>query len=82
MFFHDNGQKKVAFVAGKKVGNAVARNKAKRHLRAHFIKYSSRLKDGTYILVAKAKVLSSNYATTENNFNGALKKLNAFQSLT
>jgi hypothetical protein len=32
--------------------------------------------------VAKAKILSSNYATTENNFNGALKKLNAFQSLT
>jgi len=58
-------------VASKKVGKAVFRNRAKRLLRAHFISYSSSLKGGKYIFVAKSPILDSNY----NKVNKSLKKI-------
>ena len=81
MIFHNPKVKnKVAFVAGKKVGNAVFRNRAKRILRAHFIEYSSQINNGTYIFVAKPKLLQSSYITRDKSIYSALKKLNALQT--
>ena len=44
---------KLAFVASKKIGNAVLRAKAKRRLRACILDYEDRLNEGSYIFVAK-----------------------------
>jgi len=79
IFYNPKGENRVAFVAGKKVGNAVARNKAKRILRAHFVELSSQLNNGTYLFVAKSKLLECSYEVRNNSLRSALKKLNALQ---
>jgi ribonuclease P protein component len=53
LFYKKNDQYKVGFVASKKIGNAVHRNRAKRLLRAHFIENTDLLSHGSYVLVAK-----------------------------
>ncbi len=59
------------------MGNAVARNFAKRRLRAAFIKLSDRLKEGTYIFVAKKEILHADFKQVEQDMRYALKKLKA-----
>jgi len=79
IFYNPKGEDRVAFVAGKKVGNAVARNRAKRILRAHFIELSRQLNNGTYLFIAKPKLLECSYKIRDNSLKSALKKLNALQ---
>jgi len=67
----------VAFVAGKKVGNAVKRNRAKRVLRAHFYEIADNLKDFSYIIVAKPQILNMDYNKRKKLFEYALKKCGA-----
>ena len=61
-----------AAVASKKIGNAVARNRAKRRLRAIF-------KLGDYVIIAKDSLLSSKYSQASKNIRWALKKIGALQ---
>ena len=65
----------LGIVASKKVGNAIHRNRAKRLLRAHFLKNIDNLKNGKYILVAKPNLLTSDYTKTSNEINKALIRL-------
>jgi ribonuclease P protein component len=65
----------VGFTATKKVGKAVVRNKAKRVLRALFIKYSDRLKSGKYVFVANKNIVDNDYKTIEKDFIYTVKKL-------
>ncbi len=67
--------KKVGFTATKKIGNAVVRNRAKRRLRALFLEFSSNIKDGLYIFVAKDQLLQSDYNSLKNDFQKALSRL-------
>lgn len=71
----DEMQNKFAVIASKKVGKAVARNRAKRLLRANFSKISSRLKSGKYIFVAKAEILSTPFVKLQKNLEWGLRKL-------
>jgi len=64
----------VAFVAGKKVGGAVQRNRAKRLLRARFIAVSDRLAEGSYIFVAKAPLLKADPLELQKAWQTALKR--------
>ena len=66
---------KLAFVASKKVGNAIKRAKAKRKLRALFLKYENKVIKGKYIFVAKEKIFEKDYKTFEKDFVYAMKKL-------
>jgi len=66
---------KVAFVASKKVGNAVMRNRAKRALKAHFIENIDQIKSGHYVLVAKAPILLAPYQDVGSSYKSVLKKL-------
>lgn len=69
--------KKVGFTATKKIGNAVKRNRAKRRLRALFLEYSSLLKDGTYIFVAKQTISETTHQKLKSDFEKVLIRLDA-----
>jgi len=74
LFYKQSDDRKVGFVASKKVGNAVQRNRAKRLLRAHFISQMNTLKTGHYVMVAKKPILDSNYSKLTKVFVDILKK--------
>jgi ribonuclease P protein component len=78
LFFKKGPEAQVAFVAGKKVGNAVRRNRAKRLLRALFIETLPRLGTGTYILVAKPPILEADFATLRSGWHKALDRSRAW----
>ena len=67
----------VGFVASKKLGNAVHRNRAKRLLRAHFITHSDDMATGHFVLVAKPPILDTNFAKVSKAFRDTLRKCNA-----
>jgi ribonuclease P protein component len=71
--------KYVGFTASKKVGGAVKRNRAKRRLRALFIKYNDILKNGTFVFVAKNLIVDVEFLLLEKSFLYSLKKLNAIK---
>jgi len=77
LFFRKGSQKQVAFVAGKKVGKAVQRNRAKRRMRALFLSTASRVLPGSYILVAKAALLESDFSKLEEHWRTALQRSRA-----
>lgn len=80
LFFKKNESKTVGFVASKKVGNAVHRNRAKRLMRAHFIEHIDLLTSGSYVLVAKPDLLSNDFLQTKKSYLHALKKCSALQN--
>jgi len=80
LFYQSSDEHKAGFVASKKLGNAVHRNRAKRLLRAHFIEHIGQLKSGSYVLVAKPALLQESYKATDKAFLHALKKCAALQN--
>ena len=64
-----------AFVASKKVGSAVLRNKSKRRLRAVFHQYENKIKKGSYIFVAKDKIHELGFKELKKDLNFALKRM-------
>jgi len=82
LFFKKSEFYTVGFVASKKVGNAVHRNRAKRLLRAHFIENIDLLKKGSYVLVAKPALLGENFSTVRQAYLHALKKCAAKMDLS
>jgi ribonuclease P protein component len=79
LFYQRSDVNKVGFVASKKIGNAVHRNRAKRLLRAHFIENIDLLKNGSYVLVAKPALLKEEYSVVRKAYLHALKKCSALQ---
>ncbi len=79
IFYKQTLEKKVGFVASKKVGNAVKRSFAKRRLRAVFLEFEDRLRDGTYIFIAKDGMILSEYGDCKKNIKWSLEKLGCFK---
>ena len=77
LFYKKSSEYKVGFVASKKIGNAVHRNRAKRLLRAHFIENIDRLSKGSYVLVAKPALISESFLEVRKSYLHALKKCSA-----
>ncbi len=71
----DETQGKFSVIASKKVGKAVARNRAKRLIRAVFANMQTRLKTGKYIFVAKAEILGTSFVKLQKNLEWGLRKL-------
>lgn len=75
---------RVGFTATKKtIGNAVARNRAKRRLRAlvdSYFKEHPQKNQVDLVLIARLAVLEHDFSTMEKDFHTAFKKLlNAFK---
>jgi len=77
LFYKRSDTYKVGFVASKKVGNAVHRNRAKRLLRAHFIENIDLLSQGSYVMVAKPALLNESFTAVRKTYLHALKKCSA-----
>lgn len=71
------GEKKVGFVASKKVGNAVIRNRSKRRMRALFRAVATTLGEGHYVIVAKPTLHEIAFDILQKDFAYILKKINA-----
>jgi ribonuclease P protein component len=70
---------RVGIVAGKKVGKAVQRNRAKRLLRALMLARHDRLVAGEYVLVAKAAILDQSFDELLREFDRALRRATPMQ---
>ena len=68
---------RVGFTASRKVGNAVARNRAKRRLRALVDKVMPEAANPAhdYVLIGRTETLSRDFAAMERELRHALKKL-------
>jgi ribonuclease P protein component len=77
LFYKKTDEYNVGFVASKKVGNAVHRNRAKRLLRAHFIENINLLLRGSYVMVAKPALIDEKFVEVRKSYLHALKKCSA-----
>lgn len=75
MFYKPSKSAHLAIVASKKVGKAVARNRAKRVLRAAFASYAKELSVGTYVLIAKSNVNGFDFESSRKKLRWSFKKL-------
>ena len=78
-YIPQKGVRKVGFTATKKIGNAVKRNRAKRLMRALFIENADTLKEGRYIFVAKAEIVSLPFKVVQSNFKKNLHRAHAIK---
>lgn len=78
-FLADETQLKFAPIASKKIGNAVKRNKAKRRLRAIFTRLYPKLKNGSYIIMAKQNLIDANFSILSKNLAWSISKIGAFK---
>jgi len=60
------------------LGNAVKRNRAKRRMRAIFREYSTSLKNGSYVFVAKVGLFDKSYEQLQQDFYKVLKNAKTF----
>ena len=79
LFFKKDSNSAVAYVASKKVGNAVKRNRAKRRLRALFREKEELYHSGVYILVAKAPILTVEFSNLKDEWDKTLRKSRLLQ---
>jgi len=75
IFYKPEYSIKIGFVASKKLGKAVKRNRAKRLLRALVINSLENLKNGSYIFVAKPKILEVEFQKLSKSFLRSLQKV-------
>lgn len=70
-------QIRLGITAGKKIGGAVCRNRAKRRIRELFRITQAEISSGTDIcIVARGRILDAPYDKLVKDFRGALKELN------
>lgn len=76
------GKARVGFTTSKKVGNAVARNRARRRLRAAVAEVFPRFaKPGhDYVVIGRTETITRNYSLLLQDLKTALKRVGAFVS--
>lgn len=64
---------------GKKVGNAVVRNKVKRQMRMIIENYKKYYQNGTdYIIIIRSNYVNSDFSTIESSFKSVIDKINRY----
>lgn len=79
IYFLESDTTKFAAVSSKKVGKAVVRNRTKRLLRSAFHSFTSELKDGIYIMIAKVGLEKLPYAKIQKSLKWSLSKMDSFK---
>jgi len=77
VYFLAGEQMKFSAVASKKIGKAVARNLAKRRLRALFGEFAPALACGAYIIVAKSAINGADFGALRRNLSWSFRKIGA-----
>ncbi|BAF69991.1 ribonuclease P protein component [Nitratiruptor sp. SB155-2] len=75
LFYIPDKDMRIGFVASKKVGKAVQRNRAKRVLKALFIQYFDQLPIGRYVFVAKPKLLGADFKRIDQEMTKILERI-------
>ncbi len=78
LIFVPSRQKLVGFSVGKKVGNAVTRNRVKRRLRAAFIGELPKVGPGLYIVAARSAAADASFQDLRRSLQYLLKKHRAY----
>ena len=63
-----------AFIAGKKLGNSVTRNKLRRKLKRVYLEHTHWFSDKKAIIVAKNSLVSASDKDVKNNFERAIRR--------
>jgi ribonuclease P protein component len=79
LFYLADSRRLVAFVASKKVGKAVKRNRARRVLKALFLEHIEHHRDGYYVLVAKVALLDREFSLLKKEYRRSLIKSGLFK---
>lgn len=65
---------RIGFTVSKKIGKAVARNRARRLMYESFRLYEQQIKNGYYmVMVARSSILEADFNTIRNTVEKALK---------
>jgi len=78
LFYRKNNlpYKRIAFLASKKVGNSVERNRARRLMKESVRTSQVELPDGVdYIFIARNTILNRNYADVKKSIEAAIKRV-------
>ncbi len=78
LFYKQSDKQEVGFTASKKIGNAVKRNFAKRRMRALFLDINTHLNSGSYVLIARDKILFCKYEDIKKGLIASLVRIKAF----
>ena len=66
---------KIAFIAGRKLGNSVKRNYLRRKLKRIYVENNSWFKDKQALIIAKASLLTAQDDDVRHNFKRVTKKI-------
>ena len=64
----------IAFIAGKKAGNSVKRNKMRRKLKRVYLEHKSWFDDKRALIVAKRNLFEANDAAVKQNFERVIRR--------
>ncbi|HEY8345472.1 MAG TPA: ribonuclease P protein component [Bacillota bacterium] len=75
VLFAENKYKKIAFCAGKKLGNAVRRNRIRRRTKSVFQQIKSRIKKGvSLVIIARLPVYDDDFSALVRSLHELLEK--------
>ncbi|WEV45095.1 ribonuclease P protein component [Streptococcaceae bacterium ESL0687] len=82
VIYKDDAQKdnfRVGISVGKKLGNAVARNRVKRLIRHALMEFSPNIQDFDFLVIARAGAEDLNFVDLKKNLKHALKHANIYR---
>ena len=74
VIFLSSEDSKIAFIAGKKIGNSVKRNKMRRKLKRVYVEHENWFEKKRALLVAKRSLIDADDEEIKNNFERVVRR--------